>query len=155
MLFRALLFSLVALPLRAEVVQVPPGADVLRAAIAAARPGDVLMLTAGTYGPAVIDKPLTVDGQGKAVVDGGHKGTVLLVTADDVTLRGLTVQGSGARDEDIDSGIKVIKGVARTVDGHPGRLQVRFAVDNAQRSKAHGFHCPRRSADVFRPCRSH
>ncbi|MNT48187.1 hypothetical protein D3C72_1849540 [compost metagenome] len=35
------------------------------------------------------------------------------------------------------------------------RLQVRFAVDNAQRSKAHGFHCPRRSADVFRPCRSH
>ena len=115
MLFRVLLFSLVALPLRAEVVQVPPGADALRAAIAAARPGDVLMLTAGTYGPAVIDKPLTVDGQGKAVVDGGHKGTVLLVTADDVTLRGLTVQGSGARDEDIDSGIKVIKGVARTV----------------------------------------
>ncbi len=40
---------------------------------------------------------------------------------------------------------------------HPAcsRLQVRLAVDDAQRSEAHGFHRARRRADVFRPRRSH
>lgn len=72
---------MLATPLRAEVVQVPPGAGTL---------------AAGGYGHAVIDKPLTIQGQ-DSVIDGGHKGTVLLVTADDVTLRWLQVQGLGAR----------------------------------------------------------
>lgn len=111
---RVLVFLLLASPLQAEEILVPPGAETLTAAIAAAAPGDVLQLTAGVYGPAVIDKPLTVQGE-DSVIDGGHKGTVLLVTADDVTLRGLHVQGSGHRDEEIDSGIKVPKGVARTL----------------------------------------
>ena len=111
---RALLILLLATPLQAREIPVPPGAGPLTGAIAAAAPGDILQLTAGVYGPAVIDKPLTIQGE-DAIIDGGHTGTVLLVTADDVTLRGLHVQGSGARDEDIDAGIKVSKDVARTV----------------------------------------
>lgn len=113
-MIRGLLLCLLACPVAAKVVPVAPGPTSLSAAIAVAESGDVLMLAAGVYGPAVIDKPLTLQGVG-AVIDGHHKGTVLLVTADDVTLRGLHVQGSGARDEDIDAGIKVPKGVARTV----------------------------------------
>lgn len=110
-----LMLLLLATPLRAEVVQVAAGADNLAAAVRAAAAGDVLMLAAGVHGPAVIDKPLTLDGQGQAIVDGGGKDTVLLVTGDDVTLRGLTVRGSGNRNEAIDSGIKVVKGVQRTL----------------------------------------
>ena len=111
---RVLLILLLATPLQAKEILVPPGAETLGAAIEAAAPGDVLTLGPGTYGPAVIDKALTLQGN-DSVIDGGHKGTVLLVTADDVTIRGLTVQASGRRDEDIDAGIKVPKGVARTV----------------------------------------
>jgi nitrous oxidase accessory protein len=111
---RVLLLLLLATPLQAKEISVLPGAETLGTAIQAAAPGDVLTLTAGVYGPAVIDKPLTLQGAG-AVIDGGHVGTVLLVTADDVTIRGLTVRASGTRDEEIDAGIKVPKGVARTV----------------------------------------
>ena len=96
-------------------VTVPPGAGTLAAAIAGATPGDVLILGAGTYGPAVIDRRLTIDGQGLAVVDGGGQGTVLTITGDDVTLRGLHVQGSGQRNETIDAGIKVMKGAKRAL----------------------------------------
>ncbi|WP_227754480.1 nitrous oxide reductase family maturation protein NosD [Stagnihabitans tardus] len=105
---------MLATPLQAKEIPVPPGAGTLTAAIAAAAPGDILQLAPGTYGPAVIDKPLTIQGK-DSTIDGGHKGTVLLVTADDVTLRGLHVTGSGPRNEDIDAGIKVPKGVARTL----------------------------------------
>ncbi|SOC16960.1 nitrous oxide reductase family maturation protein NosD [Rhodobacter maris] len=129
-LFLAL--SLLAHPLQAETVPVSPGEAALRRAIAAASPGDVLRLTAGLYGPAVIDKPLTLEGAGAAVIDGGHRGTVLRVTADDVTLRGLIVQGSGARNEDIDAGIKVIKGVART------RIEGNLLRDNMHGIDFHG-----------------
>lgn len=113
-MIRGLLFCLLALPVQAKVVPVAPGPDALTQAIAMASTGDTLQLAAGLYGPATIDKPLTLEGEG-AIIDGGQKGTVLLVTADDVTIRGLTIQGSGHRDEEIDSGIKVPKGVARTV----------------------------------------
>ena len=108
------LFALWALPVQAAEVTVLPGPLTLSAAIAAAEPGDVLILTAGAYGPAVVDKPLTLQGAG-AVIDGGGQGSVLTVTADDVTIRGLTITGSGQRNEAIDAGIKVPKGVARTV----------------------------------------
>lgn len=111
----SLLLILLACPLQAGTVMVFPGKAALQGAIATARPGDVLQLAAGSYGPAVIDKSLTLDGQGLAVIDGGGRGTVLTVTADDVTLRGLTVQNSGPRNEEIDAGIKVVKGVARTL----------------------------------------
>ena len=111
---RVLLLLLLASPLQAKEILVPPGAETLAEAIQVALAGDVLTLTAGVYGPAVIDKSLTLKGKG-AVIDGGHKGTVLLVTADDVTIRGLTIQGSGTRNEEIDAGIKVPKGVARTL----------------------------------------
>jgi nitrous oxidase accessory protein len=71
-----------------------------------ALPGSVLRLPAGKYrGPATINKPLTVEGQGKVVIDGGGRGTVLTIKASNVTVRGLTVRGSGNSHDAIDGGI--------------------------------------------------
>ena len=49
----------------------------LQALIDAAEPNATLVLEPGTYaGPAVLDKPLTLDGQGRATIDAGGTGTV-------------------------------------------------------------------------------
>ncbi|MDR3517976.1 MAG: nitrous oxide reductase family maturation protein NosD [Azospirillaceae bacterium] len=95
---------------------VVPGETSLAAAVAAAQPGDVLVLGPGRYGGGVvIDKPLTIEGQPGAIVDGGGKGTVIRITGPDVTVRGLTVRNSGIRQEDIDSGIFADRGGDRAV----------------------------------------
>ncbi|MDX9737003.1 MAG: nitrous oxide reductase family maturation protein NosD [Azonexus sp.] len=69
-------------------------------------PGGVLRLPPGTYrGPALIEKPLTLEGNGKVVVDGGGRGTVITIKADNVTLRGLHLKNSGDSHDAIDGGI--------------------------------------------------
>ncbi|MDP2795204.1 MAG: nitrous oxide reductase family maturation protein NosD [Sulfurisoma sp.] len=71
-------------------------------------PGGVLRLAPGSYaGPAVITRSLTLDGQGRARIDGGGRGTVLAVRASGVTLRGVTVTGSGETHDGIDAGILI------------------------------------------------
>lgn len=78
----------------------------LQAWLDTALPGSVLRLPAGTYrGPGRIDKPLTVEGNGKVVIDAGGHGTVLTIKADHVTVRGLTLRGSGDSHDAIDGGI--------------------------------------------------
>ncbi|WP_434515819.1 nitrous oxide reductase family maturation protein NosD [Dechloromonas sp. ARDL1] len=71
-----------------------------------ALPGSVLRLPAGQYrGPATISKPLTLEAQGKVIIDGGGKGTVLTIKSDQVTVRGLVIRGSGGSHDAIDGGI--------------------------------------------------
>ena len=71
-----------------------------------ALPGASIRLPPGIYqGPAVISRPLTLEGDGKVVIDAGGKGTVLTVKADRVTLRGLTLRGSGDSHDKLDGGI--------------------------------------------------
>jgi nitrous oxidase accessory protein len=95
---------------------VAPGAGALQSAIAGAVPGDVLLLSAGVYdGPLVVDRPLTIDGQGAAILDGGGVGTVVTITGDDVTLRGVEVRNSGHNNQAIDSGVKIVKGADRAL----------------------------------------
>lgn len=109
-----LILALLATPLWAKEVRVPPGAGTLAAAIAAAAPGDVLRLTDGAYlGPVTLDRALTVEGASGTVVDGQGRGTVITITAPDVTLRGLHIVGSGSDNQAIDSGIKIVKGADR------------------------------------------
>lgn len=107
---------LLAAPLGAAEVQVMPGAGTLSEAIAGAAAGDVLVLSGGAYpGPVTIDRPLTLTGPADAVVDGQGNGTVVTVTGDDVVIRGITVTGSGRRNADLDSGIKIVKGADRAL----------------------------------------
>ncbi|HSF62896.1 MAG TPA: nitrous oxide reductase family maturation protein NosD [Paracoccaceae bacterium] len=129
---------LLAAPAGAEVLRVAPGT--LAQAIAAAGPGDTLMLEPGLHaGPVTIDRALTLDGQGAATLDGGGQGTVVTVTAADVTLRGLIVQGSGDSHPDLDSGIKLTRTAARvlvegnTVTGNLHGIDVHGAQDSVVR----------------------
>jgi nitrous oxidase accessory protein len=83
----------------------------LQAWIDTALPGTILRLPPGIYrGPASITKPLTLEGNGKVIVDGGGKGTVLTIKADRVTIRGLTLRASGDSHDAIDGAIMVAEG---------------------------------------------
>ena len=63
-------------------------------AISRAAPGDTVRIGPGTYREQlVIDKPLTLIGEGWPVIDGGRKGDVVVIAAEWVTLRGFVIQG--------------------------------------------------------------
>jgi nitrous oxidase accessory protein len=102
------------LPLAAEVVEVRPGG--LTHALVTAQDGDVLRLAPGHYaGPISLDRPITLDGGGQALIDAGGSGSVITVTAADVTVRGVTLTGSGNSHETIDSGVQLTKSADRAV----------------------------------------
>ena len=75
----------------------PPGDGFdLHAALAAAQPGDTIVVPAGVYaGPLIIDRPVTLVGEGMPVIEGTGKGDVVTITAPDVTLRGFVIRNSG------------------------------------------------------------
>ena len=69
--FILLLFS----PLAAQAAYPP-----FQALVDATEEGAVLTPPAGTYaGPVVIDKPIEIDGRNQVTIDGGGKGTVVLL----------------------------------------------------------------------------
>ena len=91
----------------------------LQAWLDTALPGTVLRLPPGNYsGPATINKPLTLEGSGKVIIDAGGKGTVLTIKADRVTLRGLTLRGSGDSHDAIDGGIMVAEGKGLLIENN-------------------------------------
>ena len=91
-------------------------ASPLQSLIDATPSGGTLQLMPGTYtGPAVIDRPMVLDGGGNAKVDGLHKGTVLVVRTNSAVVRGLIIGGSGDSHDRIDGGI--------LVEGHHNRIE--------------------------------
>ena len=116
MMIRAVALCLcLASPLFAAERGVPAG-DGLANAIAGAEPGDVLILAPGLHrGPVAIDKPLTLDGLGKARIDAGGRGSVIKVTGEDVVIRGLELTGSGDSHQDIDSGVQMTREASRVL----------------------------------------
>ncbi|MEP2718445.1 nitrous oxide reductase family maturation protein NosD [Pseudophaeobacter sp.] len=90
--------------------QVPNRAGAIADALKQAADGDTLRLAPGTYFENLnLDRPVTLDGQGHATIDGGNMGSTITVTGPDVVVQGLTVQGSGSDHETIDSGIQLTK----------------------------------------------
>lgn len=80
------------------VILVGAGGDyaTLTDALAVAPPGATIELLAGVQrGQWTIDRPITLRGRHGALLDGAGTGTLLTVTADHVTLTGLTLQNSG------------------------------------------------------------
>ena len=127
------LFATLSTPLWAAEVHVMPGEGTLAAAIAGATPGDVLLLSGGAYlGPVTIDRTLTLQGDGTATIDGGGRGTVITITGDDVILTDLHVTGSGKVNQDIDAGIKIVKGADRA------RIEGNRLTDNMHGIDVHG-----------------
>ncbi|RXK14388.1 nitrous oxidase accessory protein [Halarcobacter mediterraneus] len=84
-------------------------ANILQEAIDKAPEGSILRLSKGLYsGGITINKPLSIIGKEDGVIiDGEGKGTVVQVNSPYVTLKNLTIQGSGDRHERLDAGIKV------------------------------------------------
>ena len=73
-----------------------------------AKKGDVITLEPGTYkGPITIEKSITLDGQGEAVIDAGGDGSVIFLDTDGATIKNLRLTNSGGSHNDIDSGIQV------------------------------------------------
>ncbi|MYM81320.1 nitrous oxide reductase family maturation protein NosD [Duganella sp. FT50W] len=97
----------------AAVLQVTPGASI-NAAIARAQAGDTLLIAAGTYNEhLLIDKPLTLQGQGHPAISGQRQGDTIRITAPDVTLTGLIVRDSGADLTAQNAGITILPGAHR------------------------------------------
>ncbi len=112
MIRAAALCLMLALPglAGAAQVQVPAGGGALQTAIAGAAPGDVLILAPGVHdGPVTLDRPITLDGGGKAAIKGPGQGSVVTVTGEDVTVRGLLITGSGNAHQKIDSGVQLTR----------------------------------------------
>jgi len=105
----------------AEDRDVPAGGGALAQAIEMAGAGDSLRLGPGQHqGGFEITRPLTIDCATGAVIDAGGQGSVLTLSAADVTVQGCTIVGSGSDHEALDSGIRLLKGAddARILDNH-------------------------------------
>jgi nitrous oxidase accessory protein len=97
---------------RADDIVVDPRGPVrtIAAALALAHPGDRILIHAGTYAesPIVVRTPrLTIEGADWPVLDGEGRHAVLIVEADDVTVRGLVVTRTGLSNLEDRAGIRV------------------------------------------------
>lgn len=128
----ALLLALAAAPVSAADWR--PGSDAdLAAALAGAQAGDRIILKGGRWrGPLVIAVPVTLQGEDGAVVDGGHKGHVIEVAAPGAVVTGLTITGSGADLEHMDSGVFMTKAAVGA------RVQDNILTDNLHGVRVQG-----------------
>lgn len=111
-----MLAVLAALPLWAAEIRVAPGQGALAKTIAGTNPGDVIILDAGRhFGPITINQPLTITGTHDAIIDGMGQGTVVTINASDVSIKGVTVVGSGLNSQELDAGIKILKKADRAL----------------------------------------
>ena len=87
-------------------------------AIAQAEPYDTLIVNEGRYFEhnILVDKPLTLLGRGKVVIDGENKGFVIRIMADDVTIRNVGVNNSGMSFMEDYAGISIEKAVNTVVE---------------------------------------
>jgi nitrous oxidase accessory protein len=112
----ALLACLLAAAPAAAGTAVAPGPGLLAAAVSAAAPGESLRLMPGLHqGGVTVDRPLSLLCDPGAVIDGGGRGSVLVLIAPDVTVRGCEIRGSGDDHSAMDSGVRVLKGADRAV----------------------------------------
>ncbi|HYL12859.1 MAG TPA: nitrous oxide reductase family maturation protein NosD [Terriglobales bacterium] len=75
-------------------------------AIAAAQPGDTIEIGPGVYpGNLLLDRNLSLVGKGRPIIRGSGTGSVITLTADNCTVRGLIIEHSGPMLATEDSGI--------------------------------------------------
>ena len=84
------------------------GAATLQERIDTAEPNETIRVEAGIYaGPIVINKSVTLIAENGAEIRGNGFGKVVTIPADDVTLRGLRITGSGLSLSDDDAAVFV------------------------------------------------
>lgn len=86
----------------------------LQAVLDGARAGDIVELSPGEYhGSIRIDRPLQLIGGRDVVLDGDGADSVVTVSAPEVTIRGVTIRGSGRDLQAMNSGIFLQKSAER------------------------------------------
>ncbi len=91
-----------------EWTVVQGGALTLQQAIQQAQPGDTIRVIGGEYrGNFLVDKTLTLVGEGSPVLNGEGRGSVIHLAAPRCVLRGFIVQNSGILLDAQDSGVRV------------------------------------------------
>lgn len=97
-------------------INIPARDGALIAALKTAKAGDILRLLPGTHkGPITINVPLTLKGAGLATISGDGTGSVISVNVADVTIKGLTITGSGSAGKDKDAAITLGKKADRAL----------------------------------------
>ncbi len=88
----------------------------LAKALQIAKPGDILRLASGIHsGSFEIEIPLTLIGEKGAKIVGTDIGSPIIVTAPNVTIKGLEISGSGSSHETIDSGVRLLEGATNAI----------------------------------------
>src|ERR1051325_5799618 len=108
----AVAFALLAASAEARTWTVGgPGADfpLISPAIAAASGGDTILVRGGVYREdLILDKPLTVTGQGSPTLFGTGLGSIVTITAPGCELSGFTIEGSGTgQTNEMDAAVQV------------------------------------------------
>lgn len=96
--------------------------------IAEAEPGAVIEIGPGVYREHLrIDKPITLIGRGRPVIDGDGSGDIVEITAPDVTVRGFVIRNTGI---DLDRENAAIRALAPRVTLEDNMLaDVLFGID--------------------------
>jgi nitrous oxidase accessory protein len=87
------------------------GPSAVSAAVGMAAEGDTILLRKGTYreNGIVIDKQLTIIGDGFPVIDGEENGQIITITADGVRIEGIEIANVGVSYMEDRAGIKLIE----------------------------------------------
>lgn len=108
-------------------LRVGPGAiPTIAEAVRRAHPGDTIRIAAGTYREPtiVVDRRVTILGEGWPVVDGEGRRQLITLTADSVEVRGLVLRNVGATAIEDRAAIKAIEVAGCIISGN--RLEDAF-----------------------------
>ena len=112
-LLATIIFSFI-MGLSAQNIKVCPTCNTksIKNAIKAAKKGDKIIVKAGKYleSKLIIDKSISIMGDGGPVIDGNHKGEIFTIKADSVSISGLTIRNVGISYTEDNAAIKVTKG---------------------------------------------
>ncbi len=99
--------------LQAKTITVCSSCEItsIKQGVAIASPFDTLLIKKGIYNEVniVIDKPLTLLGEGNPVIDGENKGEIITIIADNVTVDGLSIINVGTSYTADYAAIRVVK----------------------------------------------
>jgi nitrous oxidase accessory protein len=102
----ALALTFACSPVTGATIEVGPGAGDVQEIVDRANPGDVIHLKPGTHlGQVRMNKPITLEGESGAVLQGPGAGSVVAASAPDTVIRGLIIRGSGTSLAEMDSGV--------------------------------------------------
>jgi len=133
--FSALFLTVMVSSAGAEERRVPAEPGALAKVIAGSASGDVLKLAPGRHsGPVVLDRPITLDGRNKALVEGDGTGSVITIKGEDIAVRGLEIRGSGSDHQKINAGVRLERTAVRAVVENNRLLGNLYGVD------VHGAH---------------